>query len=108
MASDRAFVDAANSSEIALQNGASFTGQWQERKEPYGLNLLIALTADKPCSYAVEFSTNQNHIDSTLSYIYNFGGIELEAKADFRLRITTCSANNTPVFGRLDYVLVRQ
>jgi len=74
---DISLVDTENSTDIALNNGEIFTGEWQERNmSNMGNEMIIALKADQSCTFQAQFSTDQVNIDSTISYKFQSGVIE--------------------------------
>ena len=74
---DVSFVDNENSTNVALDNGASFTRSWQEREMALsGTEMMLAIAADQDCTYKAQFSVDGVNIDSTLTYQFQVGVIE--------------------------------
>ena len=91
------FVDSHNSTETALDNGESFTGQWVQRSTS---ELILAIAADQDCTYKIQFSPDGGtNIDSTLTYSFEAGVVEVPkrlviSRDYYRVVITNDSGSN--------------
>lgn len=63
-----------NSLYTPLNNGETFTGEWEEVLQ-YPTTM-VALTADQNCTYKIQYSPDAVNIDSTLSFTFRVGDIE--------------------------------
>jgi len=89
-------VSLANSTSTALNNSEVFTGTWEEARFD---SLTVALAADQDCTYQVQFSPDGTNVDSTLTYNFEAGVVEVPkrlviSRRFFRVVITNDSGSN--------------
>lgn len=85
-----------NSSDIILDDGQSFVGEWTKRTSP---QLVIAIFTDVAVTYKAEFSTNGIDVDSTLTYTFTPGVVEAPkilviAREFYRITVLNESGSN--------------
>lgn len=59
---------ASNCSDVPLDNGQTFTGEWVD--VTHVDSLIVAVATDQDGVYSVQFSTNKTDVDSTLARYY--------------------------------------
>ena len=87
----------ANSSTSALDNGNTFTGQW-EVCEGWS-SVIVAVKTDQNGIFYVDFSPDGTNVDSTLTKYYNTGDIEpphrfTVTRKYYRVRFANDSGSN--------------
>lgn len=88
-------ASARNATTTPLSAGGVFTGEWEERSST---EVIVTLVSDQTCTFAVQFSTDQSTVDSTVTYSYDPSLIEpphrlVVARKYWRLVITSTSAS---------------
>jgi len=94
--SNRATISRGNSTEVKLDNGQTFTGQWDEALEfP---SVVLACKTDQSGVLYIDFSTNETDVDSTLTFNVTANTNEVHritvTRAYFRVRFTNNSGSN--------------
>lgn len=89
-------IDSANSTTVPLTNSSSFTGEWTERTHP---EIIMAGASDQNFTFQAEFSVDGTNIDSTISYDYTAGAINVPkrlivARKFFRIIVTNNSGSD--------------
>lgn len=100
-------VSIDNSSTTALNNGQTFTGEWEDTTS-YD-SIIVAISTDQDGVYYIDYSPDGTNVDSTLTRYYNTPGINAphrftNTRRFFRVRFTNDSGSNQTYF-RLQVVL---
>jgi len=90
------YVSGKNTSNVALDNGETFTGGWAQRYCP---EMMIAIASDVALTYKAQFSVDGVNIDSTLTYKFEPGVVEppkrlVIAREFFRIVVENASGSN--------------
>lgn len=94
-------VSSANSSTTALDNGQTYTGDWEDVSK-YD-SITVAVSTDQNGTYTVQFSPDGTNQDSTLTRYYRTGAIEPPhrftiTRRYFRISFTNNSGSNQSYF----------
>ena len=71
----KSYISDKNSSEVSIDNGANFTGEWEETGNASSIK--VAVKTDQNGYYEIQWSTNKTDVDSTLTRYYRTNQIAM-------------------------------